>query len=116
MCPNIQRNSTMTRLETFAAAAAVLSMMIAPPVFAQAAIQEPGAFAFYHPDADVLNSGRPTPAESSGAMVSVPFDTGDAYAAMSGSAKDSVCARRYHSYASRSGTFVGYDGQRHSCR
>ena len=29
------------------------------PVFAQAAIQEPGAFAFYHPNADVLNAGRP---------------------------------------------------------
>ena len=25
------------------------------PVFAQAAISEPGAYAFYHPDADVLN-------------------------------------------------------------
>ena len=30
---------------------------IATPVFAQAAIQEPGAFAFYHPNADVL-AGR----------------------------------------------------------
>jgi hypothetical protein len=30
------------------------------PVFAQAAISEPGAYAFYHPDADVLNAGRPT--------------------------------------------------------
>jgi hypothetical protein len=29
-------------------------------VFAQAAISEPGAYAFYHPDADVLNAGRPT--------------------------------------------------------
>ena len=29
------------------------------PAFAQAAIQEPGAYAFYHPDADVLNAGRP---------------------------------------------------------
>jgi hypothetical protein len=28
------------------------------PVFAQAAISEPGAYAFYHPDADVLNAGR----------------------------------------------------------
>ena len=27
------------------------------PVFAQAAIQEPGAYAFYHPNADVL-AGR----------------------------------------------------------
>jgi hypothetical protein len=29
------------------------------PAFAQAAISEPGAYAFYHPDADVLNAGRP---------------------------------------------------------
>ena len=28
----------------------------------RAAIQEPGAFAFYYPDLDVLNGGRPTPA------------------------------------------------------
>ena len=49
-------------------AAAIISMMIATPVFAQAAIQEPGAFAFYHPNADVLNSGRPLPGEAAGAM------------------------------------------------
>jgi hypothetical protein len=40
-------------------AAAFLMTAIATPVFAQAAIQEPGAFAFYHPNADVLNGGRP---------------------------------------------------------
>ena len=39
-------------------AAAFLMTAIATPVFAQAAIQEPGAFAFYHPNADVLG-GRP---------------------------------------------------------
>jgi hypothetical protein len=38
-------------------AAALLATVIATPVFAQAAIQEPGAFAFYHPNADVL-AGR----------------------------------------------------------
>ena len=42
-------------------AAAILSMIVTP-VFAQAAIDEPGAFAFYHPNADVPNGGRPTPA------------------------------------------------------
>ncbi|WMT78443.1 hypothetical protein [Bradyrhizobium sp. Ash2021] len=51
----------MTSLKTIAAAA-VLSALTATPVFAQAAIQEPGAFAFYHPDLDVLNGGAPTPA------------------------------------------------------
>ena len=40
-----------------AIAAALLETAIATPAFAQAAIQEPGAFAFYHPDADVL-AGR----------------------------------------------------------
>jgi hypothetical protein len=28
----------------------------------RAAIQEPGAFAFYYPNLDVLNGGSPTPA------------------------------------------------------
>lgn len=40
-------------------AAAILLTAVATPVFAQAAIQEPGAYSFYHPNADVLN-GRPT--------------------------------------------------------
>ena len=38
-------------------AAALLMAAIATPVFAQAAIQEPGAYSFYHPNADVL-AGR----------------------------------------------------------
>ena len=50
--------------------AAILSTVIATPVFAQAVIDEPGAFAFNHPNADVLNSGRPTPAATTGAMAS----------------------------------------------
>jgi hypothetical protein len=53
-------------------------MMTATPVFAQAAVQEPGGFAFYHPDADVLHAGRPTPAETGGAMASVPFEGSNA--------------------------------------
>jgi hypothetical protein len=48
----------MTTLKTIAAAV-LLSAITATPVFAQAAIQEPGAFAFYHPDRDVLNGGAP---------------------------------------------------------
>ncbi len=44
------------------AAAVVLSAPAATPVLAQAAIQEPGAFAFYYPYRDVLNGGAPTPA------------------------------------------------------
>ena len=38
-------------------AVALVATTIATPVFAQAAIQEPGAFAFSHPNADVL-AGR----------------------------------------------------------
>jgi len=52
----------MTSLKTIAVAAAVLSALTATPVFAQAAIQEPGAFAFFYPNLDVLNGGAPTPA------------------------------------------------------
>jgi len=98
----------MTRLKIIGAAA-ILSMMIATPVFAQAAIQEPGAFAFYHPNADVLST-------TSGAMASVPFGGTDAYASMSGNADVSSCAQRYRSYDPASGTFLGYDGNRHPCQ
>jgi hypothetical protein len=108
------RNKAMTRLKTFSALA-LLSMMSATPVFAQAAIQEPGAFAFYHPNADVLNSGAPTPARSAGAFASVPFGNRNAYAYV-GDAGASVCARHHRSYDPASGTFLGYDGARHACR
>ena len=84
-------------------------------MFAQAAIQEPGAYAFYHPNADVLNSGRRLPAEPSGAMASVPFDIGDSHASMEGNAEASSCAQRYRSYDRGSGTFLGHDGRRHRC-
>jgi len=33
--------------------ATTLSVAIATPVFGQAAIQEPGAYAFYHPNSDL---------------------------------------------------------------
>ena len=45
-----------------AAVAVALSALAGGPAFPQAAIQEPGAFEFYHPNADVLNAGAPTPA------------------------------------------------------
>ena len=40
-----------------ALAAAFLMSVVATPVFAQAAVQEPGLYSFYHPNADVL-AGR----------------------------------------------------------
>jgi hypothetical protein len=61
----------MPRFKIFSTAA-ILSLMFATPVFAQAAIQEPGAFAFYYPNNDVLNGGRPTPAASF-FMIKTPF-------------------------------------------
>jgi hypothetical protein len=51
----------MTKFKLFSAAA-IVSLTFATPVFAQAAIQEPGMYAFYHPNNDALNGGRPTPA------------------------------------------------------
>ena len=52
-------------------AAALLSAAFATQAFAQAAISEPGAFAFYHPNADVLNAGRGGPPPA-GAFAYVP--------------------------------------------
>jgi hypothetical protein len=52
----------MTSFKTTLAAAALLSTLTASQVFAQAAIQEPGLFAFNYPNRDVLNGGAPTPA------------------------------------------------------
>ena len=95
-------------------AAAMLSMMTAPPLFAQAAIGEPGTYAFYHPNADVLNAGRLLPRETAGAMASVPFRGSNAYAGTDSGANAS-CAQRYRSYDPGSGTFLGRDGHRHLC-
>ena len=48
----------MTRYKLLAAAV-ILSAATATPVLAQAVIQEPGAYAFYHPNADLgLGSSR----------------------------------------------------------
>jgi hypothetical protein len=53
--------------------------MFATPVFAQASIQEPGLFAFYYPNNDVLNGGRPTPAAGMDARTLMQFNQSDAY-------------------------------------
>jgi len=70
----------MTRFRMLGAAA-MLTLMFATPVFAQEAIQEPGAFAFYYPNNDVLNGGRPTPAARMDAKAGLgPFSGSYAYA------------------------------------
>ena len=86
------------------AAAVVLSAAAATPVFAQAAIQEPGAFAFAYPNRDVLNGGVLTPEgrlEAEGC---------NGYVAMNGG-ESAFCERRYHSYTS--GIFGEHDRRRY---
>ena len=89
--------------------------MFTTPVFAQAAIQEPGMFAFYYPNNDVLNGGRPTPAAGLDASMPVLFGSGGPAIPDSG-ANGASCAQRYRSYDPASGTFLGYDGRRHECQ
>jgi hypothetical protein len=40
----------------------IVSTQFATPVYAQAVIDEPGNYAFFHPNADVLNPPRPADA------------------------------------------------------
>ena len=98
----------------FFGALAILSSLTAAPALAQHMIEEPGMYAFYHPNADVLNAGRPLPRETAGAMASVPFRGSNAYAGTDSGANAS-CAQRYRSYDPGSGTFLGRDGHRHPC-
>jgi hypothetical protein len=100
----------MTPFKTLAAAA-LLSAMTATPVFAQAAIQEPGLFEFYHPNLDVLNGGAPTPAYR---LQSPPPAATQAYAAAESGVAD-VCARHYRSYDYSPGAPRNYAGRRYSC-
>jgi hypothetical protein len=71
-------NKAMIRFKILGAAA-MLALTFATPVFAQAAIQEPGLYAFYHPNNDVLNGGRPTPAAGMDASTLMKFNRNDAY-------------------------------------
>ena len=105
----------MTRFKIISAVV-ILSMTSATPVFAQAAVQEPGAYAFYHPNGDVLEANRPWPRGPSGAMASVPSGSSGSYAYINASPNGSACAQRYRSYDPASGTYLGYDGNRHPCQ
>ena len=49
-------------------AALVVTALVATPVSAQQAVQEPGAAAFYHPNADILHAGVPAPSNAFAAM------------------------------------------------
>jgi hypothetical protein len=66
----------LTSIKTIAVAG-LLSVIAAASAFAQAAIQEPGLFSFYHPNLDVLNDGAPTSAYR---LESLPPSATQAYA------------------------------------
>jgi hypothetical protein len=59
----------MTTFKLFSAAL-ILTAAVATPVAAQEAIQEPGNYAFYHPNADLLNSGSTRPANAMASQLS----------------------------------------------
>jgi hypothetical protein len=85
----------MTRFKILGAAA-MLSLMLATPVFAQAAVQEPGAFAFYYPNYDVLNGGQPTPAARMDAIAGRgPFSGSYAYTTTDSTAPARVRLNRH---------------------
>jgi len=62
----------MTRFK-FVAAAAILSALSATPATAQHMIDEPGLFAFFHPNGDLGIASTGSPAD---AMASVPGNGG----------------------------------------
>ena len=64
----------MRSLKLFGAAL-VLATFVAAPVSAQQAVQEPGAYSFYHPNGDVLNAGAPTTATGGFASTVRPSDS-----------------------------------------
>jgi hypothetical protein len=74
----------------------------------------PGAFAFYYPNNDVLNGGRPTPAAGMDAPMPFIFGSNPYFATDSG-ADSASCGEQYRSYDPTSGTFLGHDGRRHTC-
>jgi hypothetical protein len=58
----------MTRFK-LVSTALMVSVALATPVFAQDAIQEPGNYAFFHPDGDLLHAGSARPASDAMAMM-----------------------------------------------
>jgi hypothetical protein len=58
----------MTSLRLFGAALVVAAAAFAAPASAQQAVQEPGAAAFYQPNADILHAGSPAPSNAFAAM------------------------------------------------
>ncbi len=87
----------MTSFKTITAAVVLsaLSAFAAAPASAWQAIDEPGAYSFYHPNADVLNVG-PTPStSSSNAMASTLRDAPAASTQMSVRPRHGNAVKRY---------------------
>jgi hypothetical protein len=63
----------MTRFKLFSAAL-ILSATMASQVFAQEAIQEPGNYAFFNPNGDLLHAGSAS--ASPDAMAMIPAGSG----------------------------------------
>ena len=62
----------MTRFKLFSAAvvlSATMAAAMANQVFAQEAIQEPGNYAFFHPNGDLLHANSPSAAPDAMAMI-----------------------------------------------
>jgi len=74
----------------------------------RAAIQEPGAFAFYYPNLDVLNGGEPTPAAK--ASPDWPALKGACASAGGGI---TYCGERHDSYASAPDAFPHHHVRHH---
>jgi hypothetical protein len=74
----------------------------------RAAIQEPGAFAFYYPNLDVLNGGAPTPA----ARLSPDWPALKGACASAGGGV-SYCGERYGSYDFAPDAFPRHHARRH---
>jgi hypothetical protein len=74
----------------------------------RAAIQEPGAFAFYYPNLDVLNGGSPTPA----ARYSPDWPALKGACASAGGGV-SYCGNRHDSYAFAPDAFPRHHARRH---
>jgi hypothetical protein len=96
-------------------AAALVSMTAVASASAQQtpnwALVNPDAYQAEFPNRDVLNGGALTPAGRMG----LEFAGGAAPVFAEHNAYAASCAQRYHSYDPASGTFLGYDGRRHSC-
>lgn len=94
------------------AAAVLLVGMTFTPVAAQ--VSEPALFDAQNPGRSAINGGALTPWGEAQEAARHSGNPANAYGAMT-PAPTSSCAR-YRSFDPASGTFLGRDGQRHSCR